>query len=350
MKKMASNEVRKDYLLNRWVVIAKERKKRPTDFIKKEISEKDGDCPFCPGNEKMTPPAILVYVSNDGKLEKKQDRDDFRYKNWLVRVIPNLYPGFSPPTSENVTINKCSNLIDAVGHHEVFIESPCHNEHLRTARLSQIVYVLEAYLDRLSIISKKSYVRHIVIFRNHGRDAGASLSHPHTQLIASPIIPPILEEELKASRDYWKKNQTCIFCDVLKEELNGPRFIWENNSFGVFAPFASVNPMEFWVVPKRHNSNMLRISKNEIEDLAEIMRLSLGGLGSLLNNPPYNFGFHTVLSEDNKNCYHWHLEVYPRLAIWAGLEKSTGMYINAVSPEVAAIELQLALDAEKSLM
>ena len=182
---MANNQVRKDYLLNRWVVIANERKKRPTDFIKKEISEKDGDCPFCPDNEKMTPPAKLVYISNDGKLEKKQDRDNFRYKNWLVRVIPNLYPAFFPPANENVAFKKSCNLIDAVGHHEVIVETPCHDEHLGIARLSQIVYIIEAYLDRLTFLFEKPYVKHITIFKNHGREAGASLSHPHTQLIAS---------------------------------------------------------------------------------------------------------------------------------------------------------------------
>jgi UDPglucose--hexose-1-phosphate uridylyltransferase len=342
---MINNEVRKDYLLNRWVVVAKERNKRPSDFAKKEILKHEGICPFCPGNEQMTPPAKLVYISENGALKKEKDQNGFRYKNWLVRVIPNLYPAFSPPNKVN-TFKESPNLIDAIGHHEVIVESPNHNEHPGIARILQLKKVVTAYIDRLDSLSKKSYIKHIEIFRNHGRDAGASLSHAHTQLIATPIIPPILEEESKASREYWEKNNECIFCDLLKKELSSPRFIWENNDFGVFSPYASVHPFEFWIVPKNHNSNMINISNNEIDELVKVMRICLGGLRSLLNDPPYNFGFHSLLSENEKRSYHWHLEVYPKLAIWAGFEKSTGIFINAVSPETAAAELRSAFKAE----
>jgi len=340
---MASNEVRKDYLLNRWVVITKERKKRPTDFVKKEFTEKEGVCPLCPGNEHMTPPAVLAYLSSNGEIRKERDQNGLRHKDWLVRVIPNLYPAFTPPTEENVMLKESPVLKRAVGHHEVFVESPCHDEHPGAARVSQLVHVINAYLDRLTALSAKPYVKHVTIFKNHGREAGASLSHTHTQLIATPLVPTLIEEELEASKNYWNKNRECLLCDVMKRETAGPRFIWENNSFVVFAPWASVNPLEFWVLPKRHQSNMLDMSGSEVEGLAEAMRVCLGGLRSLLNNPPYNFGFHTLLSEDAKGCYHWHLEVYPRLAIWAGFEKSTGMFINMISPEDAATELKKVL-------
>jgi UDPglucose--hexose-1-phosphate uridylyltransferase len=344
---MASNEVRKDYLLNRWVVIAKERKKRPTDFAKKEVGKEEGVCPLCPGNEHMTPPAVLVYLSSNGKIRKERDRNGLRHKNWLVRVIPNLYPAFTPPTEETVKKKESSVLARATGHHEVVIESPCHDEHPGAAQVSQLVHVINAYLDRLTALSGKPYVKHVTIFRNHGREAGASLSHAHTQLITTPFIPRILEEELEASKSFWTQNHACLLCDVLARERDGPRFIWENSSFVVFAPWASVNPLEFWVLPKRHQSNMLSMSGREIEDLAETMRVCLGGLRSLLNDPPYNFGFHTLLKEDAEECYHWHLEVYPRLAVWAGFEKSTGMFINVISPEDAAAELGEAVKAEK---
>jgi len=344
---MASNEVRKDYLLNRWVVIAKERKKRPTDFVKKDIVEKGGVCPLCPGNEHMTPPALLAYLSVNGELRKEKDQNGLRHKNWLVRVIPNLYPTFAPPTKETVTIKESPALKRAVGHHEVFVESPCHDEHPGTARVSQLVHVINAYLDRITALSRKSYVKHVTIFKNHGREAGASLSHAHTQLIATSSVPTLIEEEVEASKNYWNKNHECLLCNVLNQEKERPRFVWENNSFVVFAPWASVNPLEFWVLPKRHQSNMLDLSGSEVTDLAETMRLCLGGLRSLLNDPPYNFGFHTVLSEDVKECYHWHLEVYPRLTIWAGFEKSTRMFINTISPEDAAAELRVAVQAEK---
>jgi UDPglucose--hexose-1-phosphate uridylyltransferase len=347
---MASNEVRKDYLLNRWVVIAKERKKRPTDFVMNDLSKKGGVCPLCPGNENMTPPAVLVYLSEDGKVRKEKEKNSFRYNDWLLRVIPNLYPVFAPPTQKNLLIKESPELAKAVGHHEVIVESSCHKEQPATARLSQLVHVINAYLDRLAALSKKPYVKHVSIFRNHGHEAGASLSHPHSQLIATPFVPAILEEELEASKSFWNKNSECWLCEVLKKEASGPRFIWENSNFVVFAPWASVNPLEFWVLPKRHQSNMLAMSGDEVKDLAETMRLCLGGLRSLLNDPPYNFGFHTILSEDAKDCYHWHLEVYPRLAIWAGFEKSTGMFINTISPEDAATELRSAVQAEKKAL
>ncbi len=344
---MAGNEVRKDYLLNRWVVIAKERKKRPTDFVKKVVEKEEGVCPLCPGNEHMTPPAVLVYLSSNGEIRKERDQNGLRHKDWLVRAIPNLYPAFTPPDEETVMAKESSVLARAEGHHEVIIESPCHDEHPGAARVSQLMHVINAYLDRLTDLSGKPYVKHITIFKNHGREAGASLSHAHTQLITTPFIPRILEEELEASKSFWTKNHSCLFCDVLAKERDGPRFIWENSSFVVFAPWASVNPLEFWVLPKRHHSNMLAMSGGEVEDLAETMRVCLGGLRSLLNDPPYNFGFHTLLKEDVGECYHWHLEVYPRLAVWAGFEKSTGMFINVISPEDAAAELREAVKTEK---
>ncbi len=344
---MATNEVRKDYLLNRWVVIAKERKKRPVDFVKKIVETKEGICALCPGNEHMTPPAALVYLSSNGEIRKERDQNGYRHKDWLIRVVPNLYPAFTPPNEEEMKIRESPVLKRAEGHHEVLVESPCHDEHPGVARVSQLVHVINAYRDRLRDISGKPYVKYVSIFKNHGREAGASLSHAHTQLIATPFIPRIPEEELEASESFWKKNHECPFCDVMKREKEGPRFIWENNSFVVFAPWASVNPMEFWVFPKRHQSNMLSISQGEIRDLAETMRVCLGGLKSLLNDPPYNFGFHTISSEDAEEYYHWHLEVYPRLAIWAGFEKSTGLFVNVISPEDAAAELKNVVKKEK---
>ncbi len=344
---MTGNEIRKDYLLNRWVVIAKERKKRPTDFVRKDIEEKEGVCPLCPGNEKMTPPAVLVYLSSNGKIRKERDQNSLRHKDWLVRVVPNLYPAFTPSDEQTTMINKNLASVKALGHHEVIIESPCHNEHPGSARVSQLIHLINAYLDRLNDLSIKNYVKHISIFRNHGREAGTSLSHAHTQLISTPFVPKILEEEFEASKSFWKTNHSCLLCDVLAKEKESPRLIWENSSFVVFAPWASTNPLEFWVLPKRHQSNMLAITRNEVEDLAESMRVCLGGLQSLLNDPSYNFGFHMSLNEEAQDYYHWHLEVYPRLAIWAGFEKSTGMFINVISPEDAAAELEKAVKLEE---
>jgi UDPglucose--hexose-1-phosphate uridylyltransferase len=347
---MLENELRKDYLLNRWVVIAKNRKKRPTDFIRKKNIINESICPLCLNNEQMTPPAVLVYLPANGKPRKEKDENDFRHKNWLVRVIPNLYPAFIPPTNQDKLITDNPTPLKAIGHHEVVVESPRHTEHPSVASISQLVHVINIYLDRLNVLSRKVYVKHVTIFRNHGQEAGASLSHPHTQIIASPIIPSLVENELESSKKYWNIHKECVFCDILQREAEGSRFIYENQSFIVFAPYASINPLEFWILPKSHNSSMLSLSKNQILDLAKTMRICFGGLRTLLNDPPYNFGFHTIINENVKNFYHWHLEVYPRLATWAGFEKSTCMFINIISPEDAAIELRSAIQVEEKAL
>ena len=343
---MIANELRKDYLLDRWVVIATERKRRPTDFVQKPTEEiRHKDCPFCPGNEHMTPPATLVYLTENGEIIKEKDSNGFRHKNWIVRCIPNLYPAFSPPNKHETFEIKENRHAKAFGYHEVVIESPRHDEHPGKARISQLIHVINAYLDRLKFFEEKPYVKYVSIFRNHKREGGASLSHAHSQIIATPIIPRIIKEELEASRKEWEKSQKCVFCKIIKKERNGPRFIWENSEFVAFAPWAGVNPFEFWIFPKRHESSPLEMNKDEIRGFAEALRLCLGSLQSLLNDPPYNFGFHIAPVGDYK-FYHWHVEVYPRLAIWAGFEKSTGMYINVIPPEDAAKSLREEMNSK----
>jgi len=341
---MPFNEVRKDYLLDRWVVIATERGRRPTDFAKQEREKAKIDtCPLCPGNEYMTPPAVLVYLkSGRGGIRKAKDEDGFRHKNWLIRCIPNLYPAFTPPKGEisRRQIIKSSDLAVAVGHHEVLVESPAHDEHPSDARIPQLVHVVNAYGNRLRELSAKPHVRYVSIFRNHGLEAGASLSHAHSQIIATPFIPKIVEEELKASRKFWKQKKKCVYCDILQKELDGPRLILENLDFAVFAPWASVHPLEFWIFPKRHEATLLDMSQSEVKAFAETLKTCLKGLKKLVNDPPYNFGFHLTINKNAREYYHWHLEVYPKLAIWAGFEKSTGMYINTLTPEAAAESLQ----------
>jgi len=348
---MSTNEMRRDYLLDRWVVISTARKKRPTDFVKKKEERKAGTCALCPENERMTPPATLVYISSNGKIRKEKDENGFRHKNWLIRCIPNLYPAFTPPSNkEKIEINEDFTLARAVGHHEVIIESPHHDEHPGVARTSQLVHVVNVYLDRLRELSAKKYVKYVSLFRNHGQEAGASLSHAHTQIIATPIIPRIVEDELKASKKFWVKKKNCIFCDILKKERVGARLIWEGDGFVVFAPWASVNPFEFWIFPENHQSTLLTMPKRNVTSLVKTLRICLGGLKTLLDDPPYNFGFHIAPNSKVDKYYHWHLEVYPRLAIWAGFEKSNGMFINAVPPEDAAVSLREAcLTEEKQI-
>lgn len=348
---MSPNQLRKDYLLKRWVVIATERRRRPTDFVQKTVEEaKREGCPFCPGNEHMTPPATLVYLPVLGEIRKERDQDGLRHKGWVVRCVPNLYPAFTPPkNSDEMRVLEKPLLARAIGHHEVLIESPDHHEHPGVARVSQLVHVINACLDRLRAFAEESFVKYVSIFRNHKLEAGASLSHAHTQIIATPLTPKTLREELKASERYWTRRDECVFCNIIEDERNGPRFIWESSEFFAFAPWAAVHPFEFWLFPKKHESSLLDIDKERVGTLAKALRLTLGGLNSLLNDPPYNYGFHMAPVRDEYGHYHWHLEVYPKLATWAGFEKSTGMFINVIPPEDAAASLREAVLAEEKL-
>lgn len=338
------NDIRKDYLLNRWVVIATHRGRRPTDFAQKEATTQVVDksaCPFCPGNERKTPPAVLVYLKGEKGIVKEKDTDGLRHKDWLIRCVPNLFSAFSPPEKEESFESG-----KAVGHHEVLIESPDHTEHPAVARISQLVHVVEGYVDRLKALSSKPYVKYVSIFRNHGLDAGASLSHVHSQIMATPIVPTTLSDELKASEEFYEANGRCVFCDILKREKSSPRFIWENESFVAFAPWAGVHPFEFWIMPKTHQATLLDLKSETVEDLAKALNTCLGGLKSLVNDPPYNYGFHIAPTAEAGKFYHWHLEVYPKLSIWAGFEKSTGMYINVVTPEDSAQSLKNAIESQ----
>jgi len=345
---MVYNELRRDYLLNRWVVIATERSRRPSDFAKQKTkSAQNSVCPLCVGNEHMTPPAVMLYLKQNGEIKKDKDRNGLRPMNWLVRVIPNLYPAFAPPKepADQTHIMKSEVFGCAIGHHEVLVESPNHYEDPADAELPQLMHLGNAYMDRLRELSAKPYVKYCSIFRNYGKEAGASLSHAHSQIIAAPTVPRIVEEELAASKEFYNQHRKCVFCDIIEREAKSPRLVLDNAHFLVFAPYASVHPMEFWILPKKHDINILSLTRMEIKAFAVTLKTSLKALKDLANDPPYNYGFHLALNHEAESYYHWHVEVYPKLTIWAGFEKNTGMYINTVTPETAATELRKAIRA-----
>jgi UDPglucose--hexose-1-phosphate uridylyltransferase len=344
---MPYNELRKDYLLNRWVVIATERARRPTDFSRQKTeTAQTAVCPMCVGNENMTPPAVMLYLKEKSEVRKSKDPlAGERPKNWLVRCIPNLFPAFSPPErpEDETQILKNECFGDAIGHHEVIVECSNHDQDPADAELPQLELVINAYIDRLRELSEKSYVKYVSIFRNYGKEAGASLSHVHSQIIATPMVPANIEEELTASKDFYSQNRKCVFCDIIEQEENGPRNIFSDSDFVVFAPYASITPMEFWIMPKKHAANILDMNDADVKAFAKTLKASLKGLKDLVNDPPYNYGFHMVIDKKAKDYYHWHLEVYPKLSIWAGFELNTGTYINTVPPETAAESLRKAM-------
>lgn len=344
---MVFNELRKDYLLNRWVVIAIERSRRPADFSVQRIKATQNKiCPLCVGNEHLTPPAMMLYLKHNGEIKTSRDKNGERSQNWLIRVIPNLYPAFSPPEKlvDQTQIMKNDNFGYAVGHHEVLVESPNHDEDPAESKLSQLSLLIHAYIDRLRELSLKPYVKYVSIFRNYGKEAGASLSHAHSQIIAMPTVPKIPAEEVEASKKFYEQHQKCVFCDIIKKETMSSRMILDNQHFVVFAPYASIHPLEFWILPKKHTSNILGLLKSEIDAFAIALKTSLKGLKELVNDPPYNYCFHLSINHEDEEYYHWHLEVYPRLSVWAGFEKNTGMYINTIKPETAAMELRKNLN------
>jgi len=281
-------------------------------------------------------------MKSGGRILKGRDKSDARLKDWLIRVVPNLYPAFIQPKTKmrEKQIDKNGSMAPAVGHHEVLVESPIHDEGPANAPISQLVHVINGYVDRLRELAEKPYVKYVSIFRNYGLEAGASLSHAHSQIIATLFVPEVLKAEAYSSKKFWVRNKKCIFCKLIEEERNGARFVLENPHFAVFTPYASVNPMEFWIFPKKHENSLLDMSQVAVRSFAETLKKCLNGLKVLVNDPPYNYGFHLTIEKEAYDYYHWHLEVYPKLSIWAGFEKSTGIYINTVTPELAADALR----------
>jgi len=343
------NEIRKDYLLDRWVIIASERAKRPTDFARRPAQRPStASCPFCPGNEAKTPPATLLYMPSNGGISKAVDAPGAPpRKGWLVRCFPNLYPALRPREAVILPSEELAVRRDAVGAHEVLVESSRHEEHPGVARLGQLRWVVDATIDRVRELSKWAYV---AVFRNHGEEAGASLSHAHSQIIATPMVPRLVAEELEASRAYWEQKGRCPHCLIVGLERSGDRLIYENNRFLALAPWAAVYPFEFWILPKRHGSSLLELQAEERMSFAHAWRVCMGALAEALGDPPYSYGFHIAPSGGGYDLYHWHLEVYPKLVIQAGFENSTGMFINVTAPETAAQSLRLAAqDIEQKL-
>jgi UDPglucose--hexose-1-phosphate uridylyltransferase len=336
-------ELRKDPLVQRWVIIATERAKRPMDFkITQEVENSKG-CPFCEGNEKMTPPEIYA-VRKDGS-----NRDG---PNWTIRVVPNKFPALRIEGELGKTGVGLYDKMNGIGAHEVIIETTKHDEKIEMQPLDSLIKVFNTYKLRLMDLKHDSRFRYILIFKNEGKSAGASLSHPHSQLIATPVTPIRIREELLGAQHYYEYKDRCIFCDILKEEITQKeRVIYENGAFLSFCPFASRFPFEIWVLPKRHHSDFDSMENDELYAFSDAMKMTLGKLSKALNAPHYNYMLHTAPVRWPRRGYwttieydfHWHVEIIPRLVHLAGFEWGTGFYINPTVPEEAAKYLQETL-------
>ncbi|OPZ15774.1 MAG: Galactose-1-phosphate uridylyltransferase [candidate division BRC1 bacterium ADurb.BinA364] len=331
-------ELRKDPVLGRWVIIATERANRPSAYSSQtEIAKKYSFCPFCAGNEEKTPSEVLSYRTAGTKNDSP---------GWWVRVVPNKFPALLNEGPENRVGIGMFDKMNGVGYHEVVIETPEHSLSLADLPAKQAEEVIWAYRDRLVELRKDHRVRYAMIFKNHGSEAGASLDHPHSQIIALPVVPKRVQEELDGARQYYNYKERCVFCDIIRQEQSdGVRVVSENDLFICIAPFAARLPFESWILPKDHSARFADVTKNQVVDLGELLHDLLRRFKTSLDDPPYNYMIHTLpTNESNENFYHWHIEVIPKLTRTAGFEWGTGFYINPTPPEDAARILREAAE------
>ena len=365
-------ELRRDPINKRWVIIASGRAKRPEHFKRdKKHSNAVVACPFCPGDEgKKTPPEIATFP----------DRRPRNSSDWQVRVIPNKYNAVG--IDEKIKIQPFGMYLTITGYgaHEVIIESPNHDVLFEDQPLAHLMLILSAYKERLLDLYKDPNIKQIVLYKNHGSEGGASISHPHSQLITFPIVPQDFKDDLKGAKEYFEKERSCLWCSILKWEMftnysvndedgklirNDPagiRLVYKNSAFTAYCPFASRYPYEIHIIPRKHSHSFGNIGIQEIRELAEILKVTIKKINVVLkeiysDSAPFNFVLHTSPNlnfqgngdkfETIKKDFHWHIELYPVLSIQAGVEKGSGLYINVVSPEAAAKELREAQIEEK---
>jgi UDPglucose--hexose-1-phosphate uridylyltransferase len=314
-------EIRKDPVFGRWVIIASERGLRPNDFRGDAAPHA---CPFCPGNEDLTPPVIYSLPGPEG--------------GWRLRVVRNKYPALVGDGSMDSRRDGIYDSMDGMGFHEVIIETPEHERQLEQMSQAAVADVIRTYMLRVREIKKDPRIKYVMVFKNHGRNAGATLLHPHSQIIAMPMAPLRVMQEIDGAADYHDERGTCVFCDIAREESSfKKRVVAENADFLAVTPYASRFSFETWILPKAHASHFENMPEDRAGALAEVLKTALAKLSATLPDLSYNLIVHTMpVKEPEAGHYHWHIEIMPKLTHVAGFEWGTGFYINAVSPETAA--------------
>ena len=352
------SELRQDPTTREWVIIATERRRRPHEFEEAssgkintaDIPEYSKDCPFCPGNEHLSPHETASYrASGTGS----------NAKGWWVRVIPNKYAALSMNAGDNAalyegegvrTVNtdftgyffpRATEIFrtkPGIGAHEVIIDTPKHNEQLEFFSDKQIQELFLMYRERYIGLHENSKIRYIIIFKNHGVHAGTSIAHSHSQIIATPVIPLTLRNNISQARFYYDEVGRCIFCDMIQAEIvDGRRIILQTDDFIAFHPFASVSPFETWIMPLNHDPCFANISVDKVKALGILVKKVLRAMYDALKDPDYNFMFNNPpVADEKEDYYHWSLRIIPRLTMKAGFEIGTGMSINTAIPEETA--------------
>ena len=323
-------ELRRDPIVGRWVIIATERARRPSDLQRAPPPPQPAMCPFCAGNEDKTPRE--VYVAGRPSSQPPNS------PGWKVRVVPNRFPALKIEGELDRQAEGIYDRMNGIGAHEVIIETPEHGKTLKDLSVPELTEVLFACKARVLDLRNDLRFRYILLFKNHGHLAGASLDHSHSQLIALPVVPRQVIEEIEGARRHYELKERCIFCDVVgQERRDRTRLIHENDEFVVFAPYAPRSPFETWIVPKRHESNFEAEPKERLAQAAEALGTTLRRLAAALGDPAYNFIIHSnPLRDATSPSYHWHMEIMPALTQVAGFEWGSGFHINPVPPEEAA--------------
>jgi UDPglucose--hexose-1-phosphate uridylyltransferase len=323
-------QLRREPIARRWVLVTTDDVRGPSDYLPfkppYQPQEPGGPCPFCPGNEGMTPKETFS-LSGVGR-------------GWSVRVIPNKFPFFRIEGEFDRRPEGMYDVMEAIGAHEIVIEAPEHHQNLAMMEASQIERTLFAYRERLIDLEKDRRFEQFLILKNY---PGIFNRHPHSHIMAMPVIPRGIDEEIWGTLDYYQRKDRCIFCDIIKEEiLVKKRVISETVHFLVFAPFASRYPFETWIIPKTHSSDFHRINKEELEDLSSAIQSLFLRFHKLLSDPPYSLAFHTspVQTRFHRSEYHWHIEIRLRIGLREGFEWGTGFFVNPTPPEDAAAYLR----------
>jgi UDPglucose--hexose-1-phosphate uridylyltransferase len=324
------SELRKDPITGRWVIISTDRNKRISDFQPESVAmSPDAHCPFCEGHEQLTPRELL---------SRRRDGMAPNGPGWELRVVPNQFPVLRVEGALDRQGEGLFDRMNGIGAHEVIIETPRHEDTLATISDAAVEQVLWAARDRVQDLKRDRRFRYIIVFKNHGAAAGASLSHSCSQLIALPIVPREVREEMDGARAHYTSKERCVFCDVIAQESRDTRrLIADNGDMVAIAPYAPRFPFETWILPKRHQSLFEDAPRHEYGSLARLLRDMLCRMNKMLLNPPYNLLIHSApLQENAGDFYHWHVEIIPKLTKVAGFEWATGFYVNPTSPEEAA--------------
>lgn len=327
------NELRCDPITGRWIIVFLDNIPGPAELkgIEQPAKSAQADCPFCYGKEYLTPLEITAH--------RKQGPANT--PGWTVRVVPNKYPALRIEgdfIKEGIGV---FDIMSGIGAHEVIVETPDHYKDLADFSYGEMEEVVWQYLARSLDLRQDKRFKYILIFKNYGKVAGASLEHAHSQLIALPIVPKRVQEELDGASKYYEYKERCIFCDIIRQEKEEKeRIIYEDDKILAFCPFISRFPYEVWILPKKHSSDFTSLQRDAVGSLARAMRDSLARIKKLLSDPPYNFIIHTSpLDGHDKEDYHWHIEIMPKLTKVAGFEWGSGFYINPVPPHIAAANL-----------